>query len=247
MIAIIAVVLAVVLLLLFIDWQAILHRLDELREQRGPRAPRLPKAMAVRRAPAKAAPPRGGIPDLEAPLPEVPAQAEPEPAAQHSDPEIEKMLSEADIHFRKGELKAAEEFYLKAAAKDPRCAKAYSRLGVIYLESGDSWQDAEEAFRQALKVEPDNGFVLNNLGLVLYHQDKFADAIRHFEAAVRQDELNASRHANLGMGYMAIRQYAKAESSFKKALKLAPNELEYKDLLSEAIEKKQAHKTMVRR
>ncbi len=89
--------------------------------------------------------------------------------------------------------------------------------------------------------------MLNNLGLVLYHQDKFADAIRNFEAAVRQDELNASRHSNLGMAYMAMRQYAKAESSFKKALKLSPNEMEYKDLLAEAVEKKLAHNTMVRR
>ena len=49
------------------------------------------------------------------------------------------------------------------------------------------------------------------------------------------------------MAYMAMRQYAKAESSFKKALKLAPNEMEYKDLLTESIEKKKAHNTMIRR
>lgn len=170
-----------------------------------------------------------------------------EPVDHQVSPEVAELLEQADIHFRKGEVKAAENAYLKAAAADPHCAKAYSRLGVIYLEHGDNWSDAEEAFRQALKVEPHNGFVLNNLGLVLYHQDKYADAIRQFEQAVRQDELNAARHANLGMAYMAMRQYAKAESSFKKALKLAPNELEYKDLLVEAIEKKQAHKTMIRR
>lgn len=163
------------------------------------------------------------------------------------DREVEGMLAEADIHFRKGEIKAAEKFYLQAAAKDPRCSKAYSRLGVIYLENGENYDDAEAAFRQAIKFEPGNGYIFNNLGLVLYHQDKFADAVRHFEQAVRQDELNAARHANLGMAYMAMRQYAKSESSFKKALKLAPNEMEYKDLLNEAIEKKKAHKTMIRR
>lgn len=161
--------------------------------------------------------------------------------------EIEQLLSEADIHFRKGEMKAAEKFYLQAASQDPRCSKAYGRLGVIYLEYGDNWEDAEAAFRQALKTDPDNGYLLNNLGLVLYHQDKYADAIRQFEQAVRQEETNAARQANLGMAYMAMRQYAKAESSFKKALKLAPNEMEYKDLLNESIEKKKAHKNMIRR
>lgn len=170
----------------------------------------------------------------------------PEPQTQYS-PEVQELLNEADIFFRKGELKAAEQKYLQAASKDPRCSKAYSRLGVIYLENGEDWQDAEEAFRQALKTDADNGYILNNLGLVLYHQDRYADAIRQFEMAVRQDELNANRHANLGKAYMAMRQYAKAESSFKKALKLSPNEMEYKDLLGEAMEKKLAHKAMIRR
>lgn len=231
MITLLILALVIVLLLLFVDWQALLRRFGrgtDVFEGRGARSRRSETREVV---------------PMEAHV--QPLEEERRPAS--ADPELEKLLAEADIHFRKGELKAAEDYYLKAAAKDPRCSKAYSRLGVIYLENGDSWQDAEEAFRQALKIEPDNGFILNNLGLVLYHQDKYADAIRHFEAAVRQDDLNAARHANLGMGYMAIRQYAKAESSFKKALKLAPNELEYKDLLSEAIEKKQAHKTMVRR
>ncbi len=130
--------------------------------------------------------------------------------------EVEELLAEADVCFRKGEMKAAENHYLKAAAKDPRCSKAYSRLGVIYLENGDNWEDALAAFQQALKTDPGNGFILNNLGLVLYHQDRYADAIRHFEQAVRQDEFNAARHANLGMAYMAMRQYAKAESSLKR-------------------------------
>lgn len=169
------------------------------------------------------------------------------PAQHQVSSELEKLLADADIHFRKGELKAAENVYIQVAAKDPLCSKAYSRLGVIYLEQGENYPDAEEAFRQALKSDATNGFILNNLGLVLYYQDKFADSIRHFEQAVRQDEFNASRYANLGMAYMAMRQYAKAESSFKKALKLAPGEMEYKDLLSESIEKKNAHKTMIRR
>ncbi len=170
-----------------------------------------------------------------------------EPVAVTGNAEVDKLMADADIHFRKGEMKAAEKLYLQAASKDPRCSKAYSRLGIIYLENGEDWEDAEAAFRQALKFEPENGYILNNLGLVLYHQDRYADAIRNFEMSVRQDEQNASRHANLGMAYMAMRQYAKAESSFKKALKLAPNEMEYKDLLAEAMEKKSAHKAMLRK
>ena len=222
MIIALTVILVLILCLLFIDWSAIIRR-----------HPRTPK---------KTVEPFEFPPDEELPQ----AEESVTPPSHQVNSDVEELLNKADVHFRKGEMKAAEELYVQAAAKDPRCSKAYSRLGVIYLENGECYEDAEEAFRQALKTEPMNGFILNNLGLVLYHQDKYADAIRQFEQAVRQDELNAARHANLGMAYMAMRQYAKAESSFKKALKLAPNEMEYKDLLTEAIEKKKAHKTMVR-
>lgn len=237
MIVIVCIILLVLLALLLVDWSAVTRQRERSRV-----------------TPPASSPPMHVAPELSvvaeepsfAPIEEAPEVLLAEPTHTLSD-EVEQLLAEADIHFRKGEMKAAEDLYLKAAAQDPKCSKAYSRLGVIYLEYGESWEDAEAAFRQALKMEPTNGFILNNLGLVLYHQDRYADAIRHFEGAVRQDDHNAARHANLGMAYLAMRQYAKAESSFKKALKLAPNEMEYKDLLNESIEKKKAHKTMVRR
>lgn len=237
-IQLVIILLFLVLVALLVDWRKLLAKLP----QRTPRV-RVPRPRARDIARQHSAAPAAPLSD---PFPITPI-TEPEPEPSTGNPALDKLLADADIHFRKGEMKAAEQLYLQVASQDPRCSKAYSRLGVIYLENGEDWEDAEAAFRQALKTDPENGFVLNNLGLVLYHQDKFADAIRHFEQAVRQDELNASRHSNLGMAYMAMRQYAKAESSFKKALKLAPNEMEYKDLLAEAVEKKLAHKSMVRR
>jgi Tfp pilus assembly protein PilF len=229
MIIAIIIVLIVIIAALFFDWSPVTARLKRGKDRAFSHP--APKTAKSDRFPMEDLP-------LVVTTPAAPVEA---------DPELEKLLGEADIHFRKGELKAAENLYLQAAAKDPRCSRAYSRLGVIYLENGDDWDDAEAAFRQALKTDQTNGYILNNLGLVLYHQDKYADAIRNFEAAVRQDDQNASRHANLGMAYMAMRQYAKAESSFKKALKLAPNEMDYKDLLTEALEKKTAHKAMIRK
>ncbi|HSI21293.1 MAG TPA: tetratricopeptide repeat protein [Verrucomicrobiae bacterium] len=233
--------LSLVLVILLVDWRKLTARFPKKEGRVGRKAIKMSSGLLARKRPTS---PSSSAPDL---FPMEPMMSEEKQEPATGDPELDKLLSEADIHFRKGEMKAAEQLYLQVASKDPKCSKAYSRLGVIYLENGDDWEDAEAAFRQALKTDPQNGYVLNNLGLVLYHQDKFADAIRNFEQAVHLDDLNASRHANLGMAYMAMRQYAKAESSFKKALKLEPSEMEYKDLLAEAVEKKLAHKTMVRR
>jgi len=249
MIVPIIIILIIILVGLLVDWQAILKRLPFLqkmlnRPRRQPAAPRQNVQKSTQRMNTA---PSSEETSFMADAAMAPQNSADEPEAASTDPEVQALLEKADVFFRKGELKAAEQEYLQAAAKDPRCSKAYSRLGVIYLETGEDWQDAEAAFRQALKTDANNGYILNNLGLVLYHQDKFADAIRHFELAVRQDEFNANRHANLGKAYMAMRQYAKAESAFKKALKLESNEMEYKDLLAEAIEKKQAHKAMLRK
>ena len=225
--------LVVLLVALLTDWNSLLRRFHKSDQ------PQWDQASPQQVAPTHELP--------QEPLPhQEEEEVEPKPAYRPNE-EVSGLLEDAEVHFRRGEMDEAERLYIQAAAKDPKAVTAYSRLGVIYLEHGENWEDAEAAFRQALKYEEDNGFNLNNLGLVLYHQDRYADAIRQFEAAVRQDDRNAGRQANLGMAYMAMRQYAKAESSFKKALKLAPQEAEYKDLLTEALEKKQAHKSMVRR
>ena len=240
------IILTLLLVGLLIDWRKILAKLPKMPVKIKPR-PAANKKKEIRELPKRASLGTTKPQIFDEPVAHADYTENAEQPTGEFSKEVTDMLAEADIHFRKGEYKAAEKFYLQAAVKEPRCSKAYSRLGVIYLENGEDWEDAESCFRQALKFDAENGYILNNLGLVLYHQDRFADAIRQFEMAVRQDELNASRHANLGMAYMAMRQYAKAESAFKRALKYSPNEMEYKDLLAEAMEKKLAHKAMVRR
>jgi len=155
--------------------------------------------------------------------------------------EFESLLLQADMAQRKGSYDVAEKHLIKAATLEPKNPKVYSKIGILYLEQGENWEEAEQSFRQALKHDHDNGFVHNNLGLVLYNQDKYSVACKEFEKAVSVDSSIASRHVNLGLAYMALRQFAKAESSYKRALKLDPNNEEYQDLVKEAGEKKKAH------
>lgn len=162
------------------------------------------------------------------------------------DPEVVELVERANEFFAAEEWKKAEKLYLKAAAKDPKCVKAYSRLGVIYLKIGKEYDDAKEAFKRALKLDPNNGYILNNLGLVYYNQEKNDQAIDCFQKAIKIDGNQASRHANLGIVYYAKRQYAKAERSLKKAIALDPDNHEYQDLLREAAEKKNSHRLLFR-
>ena len=132
---------------------------------------------------------------------------------------------------------------VKAAAKEPRNARVYAKLGLLYLEQGENWKEAEESFQQALKFDPNNGFIHNNLGLVLYSQDRFAAAAKEFEIACHLDDTIASRHANLGLCWLSLRQYTKAEQEFKRSARLDPKNPEYDDLLKEAAEKRRTHRS----
>ena len=163
------------------------------------------------------------------------------PQKEKESSEFEDMLLKADMAQRKGSYDIAEKHLIKAATIEPKNPKVYSKIGILYLEQGENWEEAEQSFRQAQKYDPDNGFIHNNLGLVLYHQDKFSAAKKEFEKAVSVDSSIPSRHVNLGLTYMSLRLFAKAESSYKKAMKLDSGNEEYQDLVKEAGEKKKAH------
>ena len=156
--------------------------------------------------------------------------------------EVEILLAKAEAAQRKGDYATAESLLVKAVTKEPKNPKIYSRLGIIYLEEGENWEEAEESFRQAIKYDSGNGYVHNNLGLVLYNQDKFSAATKEYELAILADSSIASRHVNLGLAYLAQRQFGKAERAFKRALKIDPNNHDYQQLANEAGEKRRQHR-----
>lgn len=154
-------------------------------------------------------------------------------------PHIRQILSDANKYLDSHQTDLAEKLYLRAAADEPTCVLAYSQLGTIYLQkdSEASLVDAEEAFRQAYKFAPDNGYLLNNMGLVALKKGLSHEAISFFDQAIAVDSNVAERHANLGQAYLESRQYSKAVRHFVKAWALDPDNLKYKEMLDDAKER----------
>lgn len=155
--------------------------------------------------------------------------------------EVDTLIAKAEGAQRKGDFAQAEKMLVKAASLEPKNPKIYSKLGIIYLEKGENWDEAEQSFKQAIKHDSGNGYAHNNLGLVLYNKEKFSAAASEYEKAIQIDEKIASRHINLGLAYMSMRQFVKAESAFKRAAKIDPGNNDYKELAKEAGEKRKAH------
>lgn len=65
---------------------------------------------------------------------------------------LDELIIQADRLMTAGDLKGAEENYLKAAARMPNNPKLYNRLGIIYLQQ-KNFADARDAFLAGLKYD----------------------------------------------------------------------------------------------
>lgn len=84
--------------------------------------------------------------------------------------ELVGLFDEGDESFRKGEYEKAEEFFLKAASRNPSDPKVYARLGVIYLHQ-KNFNDAIESLKVAVKLDKYNPSRHYNLALAYLGND----------------------------------------------------------------------------
>src|SRR5688572_32972905 len=77
-----------------------------------------------------------------------------------------------------------------------RDASIYNRLGISYHMS-NQLRAAENAYRAALRLQPNNADVLNNLAAMFYSQRKFSDAERQVRRAMEKNPENGIMRLNL--------------------------------------------------
>lgn len=126
----------------------------------------------------------------------APAQVEPTtlPASPINNSGREKtrvrnLWQEAEDAFAIKDYRKAERLYLRLATEDPRNAKTYGRLGVIYLEQ-HNYDDARDALQAAIKLEPSVASRHFNLALAYLNLGSKAKAISSMETTLKYDPSN---------------------------------------------------------
>jgi tetratricopeptide (TPR) repeat protein len=157
-----------------------------------------------------------------------------------ADPELAKLLHEADEAYKNGDFETVESKSVAAVSRDKRCDQAYAYIAACAVEKKNN-NDAKEALRIALKCNHENALAHALLGQILFDEEKYTDSIEHFQRAVNLDRNRADWQAGLGRAFMMVRQYAKASKSLKRAATLNIDNPEYKKLAIEAEEKQRAH------
>ena len=106
-------------------------------------------------------------------------------------------------------------------------------LGSLY-ERQKKYEQAEQAFRQVLQMDPNNSQTLNYLGYMLAdrntHLEEALNLIKH---AVQLDPQNGAYLDSLGWAYFRLGKYDEAEENLRRAADKTPNDATVQDHLGE--------------
>ena len=102
----------------------------------------------------------------------------------------------------------------------PYLAEVYACQGEKYFED-DNYIESALKYQSAQKSDPFNGRVLFNLGVNYYILHIYGDAERIFKESIKYHN-DITIYGNLGLCYMRMDDYQRAEEAFKYAIYLDP-------------------------
>jgi type IV pilus assembly protein PilF len=127
-------------------------------------------------------------------------------------------------YMARGQYEVAMEKLKKAVASDNDFAPAHTMLAVLYETIGEIGP-AGENYREALRIDPDNGDINNNYGAYLCRIGKGEDADRYFNAAIRDPfyQTPAVAMANAGSCALSRGNLGLADEYLRKSLSYDPD------------------------
>ncbi len=113
-----------------------------------------------------------------------------------------------------------ESFVQRAPSAD-----LYDRLGDAYQQVQQA-SKSEQAYRQAVAMEPDQTDHRRHLAQALFDQEKYPDALKEYQRLAELEPDSANSHLRISEIYRRLRQFDKAQEQILLAKKLAPGNLE---------------------
>jgi tetratricopeptide (TPR) repeat protein len=153
--------------------------------------------------------------------------------------------------FELGKYAAAAESFRQALALRP-LAGTYFHLALA-LERLGRLEEAEAAYRDSLKLQPDNAQTHYNRGVLLQALERETEAEKAYRRAVELDPKLEVAHCNLALALERQEKYAEAADAYRRATDLDPEDalahyglgrvLKRQGRLTEALKSmRQAHK-----
>lgn len=123
---------------------------------------------------------------------------------------------------RSGQWPRAERDFLEALKLSPNQPSVLNYLGYSWVDRDEHLDRAKKLIERAVELKPDDGYIVDSLGWVLYRVGDFKRAVANLERAValRPDDPVINDH--LGDAYWRVGRLSEARFQWQRALSLKP-------------------------
>ena len=128
-----------------------------------------------------------------------------------------------ELSKKKDYLGAIEQLKL-AIAEYPSFTQAFNEMGVQYLKL-NRLEDANQAFQEALKIDPESFPALTNRGIANVMLKRYGEAVPVLRKAVKNNDQSAVVHYFLGQALANLGLFDDAEKELLAAIKLGKEEM----------------------
>ncbi len=125
---------------------------------------------------------------------------------------------------RIGEWDKAEADFRKSLSLSPDQPAVLNYLGYSLVEKNQKLEEAQEMIEKAVAARPDDGYITDSLGWLLYRVGKYEEAVEPMERAVELVADDPVINDHLGDVYWVVGRKREARFQWRRALSFGPEE-----------------------
>ncbi len=123
---------------------------------------------------------------------------------------------------RNNEWPRAEQDFLNALKLSPDQPNVLNYLGYSWVDRGENFDRAQGMIERAVQLRPNDGYIVDSLGWVLYRQGHYDRAVTNLEHAVELKPDDPVINDHLGDAYWRVGRLSEARYQWRRALSLKP-------------------------
>ena len=129
---------------------------------------------------------------------------------------------------RSDQWEKAEADFRQALELEPDQPDVLNYLGYSWVEKGLNLSEAETMIEKAVEQRPDDGYIVDSLGWVLYRFGEFDRAVEHLEKAVELRPVDPVINDHFGDALWMVGRRTEAEFQWRRALSFEPEDKDAK-------------------
>jgi tetratricopeptide (TPR) repeat protein len=126
----------------------------------------------------------------------------------------------------------AEADFKRALQLNPDQPDVLNYLGYSWIDRGENIKEARRLIELAYSKAPENGFIVDSLGWVMYLEGDYAGAVTFLEKAVELEPSDPTLNDHLGDAYWKVGRRTEARFQWQRALSLKPEDKQRTELLT---------------